>query len=55
MIIPFRGEKVGEVGQQQGRYWWILTKATERKIRETSREGERNRQFVSDSSLMKFL
>lgn len=54
MTIPFRGEKVEGVGQQQGRFWWILTEATKRKIRETSREGERNRKFVSDSSLMKF-
>lgn len=42
------------IGEQQGRFWWKLTKATKGKIRETSREGERNRKFVSDSSLMKF-
>lgn len=48
------GRGVEGVEQQQGRFWWILTKVTKRKIRETSREGERNRKFVSDSSLMKF-
>lgn len=54
MTIPFRGGKAEGVGQQQGRFWWVLTKATKRKIRETSREGERNRKSVSDSSLMQF-
>lgn len=49
MTIPFGG--VEGIGEQQGRFGWILAKG---KIRETSREGERNRKFVSDSSMMKF-
>lgn len=42
---PSRGKKVEGVGMQQGRFGWILTKATNRKKSETSREGERNRNF----------
>lgn len=42
------------MGRQCRRFGWILTRKQKSKIRETSREGERNRKFVSDSSLMKF-
>lgn len=47
-----RGRARGGVNKEGfGRYYRRQHKG---KIRETSREGERNRKFVSDSSLMKF-
>lgn len=50
------GKKVQGTGRQRGRFRRTRTKATERKkIGDKQGGRERNRQFVSDSSLMQFL
>lgn len=48
------GERGGGDRAATRKVWMDISKGNKRKKSETSREGERNRKFVSDSSLMKF-